>query len=496
MADYTSPQWANYNTVNKVSASTFPNTPYISPAPGKIPLVAVNPVPADVFLFLDEESQIYADTLLKAMKYALESGCNALSFGGSIVQTKAMLDAVSDLNLKSAPGVLVNSPLLSASTEDCLNLIGEVRYNPLVKGWFIMDRPNYWDWGNVKPGLNTDMIYNRLTLGYRIALKYELYETPVEDDGITTQMAMFNLAGSDNPDILGRCNDYDEYLTVINKLFVPPLWSLSHYPFSIPDRDLISLSDIKTDTVSFYSYLRKFRNTSYQREKRFWFTCQIGSFRIIDTSSDITVFRFPNLELSMMRFEAFSALTYGAQGILFSDMGLQSISLSGSNKKEPLTSLIHYDLKRGIWIDESLMGALKTVCREISECTQVFLDSECVEIGHVGQTYGQVSDNIIFPFGCISAIQYSGDGVLAAILKRDNRHFMVMVNHQPLSPQNLIITLNSKYKYPWSYLSGSHTTEESKITDISESIDSSLNVPATPIRFTLPAGGMVIFEWS
>ena len=179
-----STDWSIYKVDGLDGQSLYPNTPYISPVPGKIPLVGFNPVPDSMKNLIEKDSISSKNELLRVMKYTSECGCNSVICGGTLGQTKSILNAVSDLakgvivsdeltpvdkNSESSStsrlgvlpppvqiggpelGVIIASELLTGSITDIVHLLDSFRDNTFVKGWFIMDEPHYWDWGNVVP---------------------------------------------------------------------------------------------------------------------------------------------------------------------------------------------------------------------------------------------------------------------------------------------------------------------------------------------------------
>lgn len=131
-----------------------------------------------------------ATPLFYVMHSVSNTGCNAIAMSGTFEQLKDQFKEVANLamgfyppdtptksvtnetepanaedsNVGKLPGiktpvlppyggpelaVLLNTPLLHGGIEDCVHVIDIYRNNPYVKGWFIMNEPRHWDWGNV-----------------------------------------------------------------------------------------------------------------------------------------------------------------------------------------------------------------------------------------------------------------------------------------------------------------------------------------------------------
>lgn len=509
-----STDWSIYKVDGLDGQSLYPNTPYISPVPGKIPLVGFNPVPDSMKNLIEKDSISSKNELLRVMKYTSECGCNSVICGGTLGQTKSILNAVSDLakgvivsdeltpvdkNSESSStsrlgvlpppvqiggpelGVIIASELLTGSITDIVHLLDSFRDNTFVKGWFIMDEPHYWDWGNVVPEKSISAEYNRLTLGFKAALMYgKGISRKSNEAGEAEQQTLFTLPASNLQKWLGTCKTYKEYLEVINLLFRPSLWTYKYFPVTVADKTLISPSDKFINHSAFYTYLSLYRAISTQTGTTFWACCQANSLKVIDWTGYGETKCYPIPDLSVLRFSAFSALAYGAQGLIYSRLGTPNPSKTTTEEVEPIKAAFDYDAKKGIVVkNDDIFNAIKTVNKEIEECSDVFLGSVCEHIEHAGELYSDTS--LEFPFGCIENMTYSSKGTLCARLKKDKRKFVVLVNHEVYASQKLIITISAKYKIVWQYA----TPDGDIVHGIK---DNKFYVDMAP-------GGVVIFEY-
>ncbi|MGN0237967.1 MAG: beta-galactosidase, partial [Lepagella sp.] len=108
------------------------------------------------------------------------------------------------------------------------------------------------------------------------------------------------------PKWIGHNSTYNEFLDEYISKFTPPLLSFDYYPIETINGDNVFQED------TFYKNLLMFANKSKQYNTPFWAYCLC-----LEHLSGVGGRYFPYPTEGMMRIEAFSALAFGAQGIVY-----------------------------------------------------------------------------------------------------------------------------------------------------------------------------------
>lgn len=497
------------------------DTPYVSPTPGKLPRIALHPVPTNLMELVHSDPASYRATLLKIMNYVSATGCNAIMIGGTFEQLDANLQAVEDL----ANGILITDPIYPADTavsgskdaipaaggiigpiipppaviggpelgvmiqtawlydslEHCAHIVSNYKDNRFVKGWMIMDQPHYWDWGNVVLDDTEEHTYNRLTVGYKTATSYSKYHLDEKEKGknyaVMDQLTMFSLPASELREWIGMAESYSKYLWALDRLFKPGVWTYSFFPFTNIISSGIPQTGISTNHNVFYRFLELYRKNAADTGKPFWAYCQVESHQVRDTATGKILYKYPSPDAGMIRFEAFSALAYGAQGLMFSRMGMEKNIDNIERLEDPFswgkpatgssaaTTILRSDV----------CGYMKTVNEEIDKCSHIFLGCNCLKTAHTGNLFGQSPAQ--FPFGCLQCVKADGNGVLLSELQLQDSKATVIVNHDPFHTQKIETTLDDTKKPVLAYPESKHPTS------------------GTVRTLTLDPGGAIIFTY-
>lgn len=493
--------------------SEFPVTPYISLAENDIPRIAFAPVPSNIGELVHANAAKYASLLVDIMSDVADCGCNAIITGGTFEQMSAHIDAVSNLANGIYPinpleagaedsadsgvikppvivggpvlGVILNPVWLNENVEHCIRIVSRYRANKFVKGWMVMDQPHHQDWGDVLETDGQDTEYNSLTLAYKTAVMYSRYFKFTLPDGKTEkaqveQMTMFNLPASELPLWIGSCKDYPQYLEALDTLFHPAVWSYNYFPFLY---DLTSMikddkpSVITTYHETFYRFLSYFSSISNASSRPFWAYCQTEEYQVFNRTDNKLLFWYPTPTIGMLRFEAFSALAYGAQGLVFARLGMET-SKEGEVRVErlnaPLVCNIAPESEKVTLEHTGIYESLKQLNKEIKQCADVFSEAKCKAIGHVKNLFSQPEAK--FPFGCVGDMTCSGLGSLVSNLEKGEEKFIVIVNHDAFNAQNFKVNLIREARVLFPVQSDSSVSGE--------------------YNFTLAPGGMLIFGWN
>lgn len=183
----------------------------------------------------------------------------------------------------------------------------------------------------------------------------------------------------------------------------------------------------------------------------------------------------PVATVPYLSFQAFSALAYGAQGILY-----WTYRNRPDTKSEQYgQALIDLDgEKTPSW------DAARTVNHRIRRYNEVFAGSRLMEATHVGEIYSgcPVMKKRIGPL-LRARTEKAGKGMLLTRLRNGDREFLVIVSHDVTEAQHITLTFKEGYKIL------ELTPADCGDGNAAGRVDSS-----RPVRHLLPPGGVCIFE--
>lgn len=506
---------------------------YRNPAGQQFPIIAQSPIPQKFHnLFSSDPDQrkdqakLYIATFKKIATSLKDCGFNVVLFGSAFEIMDAMIEACRSINTDTDTGdsnnndglnVILNPVWLNDSPEHVKAVLDHYHGKSEPVAWQVFDQPHFYDWG-VPTVLKTpaDKEWNNLSVALRMSR--ELYK---RDDREDPDMSYFNLAApqidEENPvpEIwLGTCKNYNEYLDNLEKLYMPALWSYDLYPFIIKSDTVVS-EDHPADVLfeHFYGYLKKFHRHSQKTGRPFWAycMCQGHSYWKMDSENGTRtkIWTQPVPTEGMLRFEAFNALAFGAQGIVYWCYGqptdapeTESGLTFESGPLDFAVLKIRGTIKIITLTDPTrtaLQNAIKTVNGEIQKYAEVFLDCKVRGVTFYGKTYNTdngINDMISYIYdGCIKKVVCGNDGVILSEITNDstgfNKKYMVIVNQSPYAEQQITVFIQPETQ-------GKFLTDENPSTFIlpKPSSSSTGSIFGTPFKRTLPPGGYVILEWS
>lgn len=381
------------------------NLPYISPTPGELPLIGYGPTRHHVIPTVDDFLQ-FADCgfnvamypgphhpedvrgiMMATMQNALEAGVKVLVFDEALMAQSAINLEITEWMVKTF-----------RSWE---NLVG----------WNINDEPDIY---SIWPPKATDEPLKLKTAYERIAALDP------------NHMTYFNLAAATGEDWTGTMT-YPEYLECIQRTIAPPVWSFDLY-------SIIGNFPPKVSTVNlyvrpeWYEYLEYFRRISARTERPFWSYC----LSVEHFSINKYQWYYPLVETSYLRFYAFSALAYGAKGLVFWTY-CQPVNGAYIYGESPIDRAGN---KTRVWEN------VKIVLNEIKILQDVFLQNNAIAINHIDL------ENQIFPKPIIRLSSTNG-GVLVTFLGKshiqdnpvmpEEYEWIFIVNKNPFARQKIRI---------------------------------------------------------
>ena len=503
------------------------NHPYISPIPGRIPIIAEDPVPGLFLeLFSDETKRddlvdYYGDIIKSIAKSAREAGFNTFITSGVTQLKEALAKAGAEVGINSI--FWIDS--FNYLPQDAFETYDYFKDKSQPVGFKIKDEPKYNDWGDVLYYLNNKAnipekdvpkTWNQLTRAFRMA-------TTLFPDRLT----LFTLAAAATKGWIGSCSTYEEYLDVLQRLYKPGVWIYDFYPFLLDQNTVnqMSFNNPQTGDISdgqnvviryeeFYSYLDTFSKHAKKTGRPFIAYCMCEGHGN-SKNGRITSFQ-PVPTVGMLRFEAFSALAYGAQGIAYWQYGKGEynadqklvfeeapLSIEISDESSPGNNTnpdIPVDRKRiKLEYDTKLWEAVRQVNSEINRYGYIFLGSTLVKCGHINLVV-QGTAPVTYPFGCITKLTTSSIGILVSwlVADDDSTNYMVLVNHDPFHSQTVRIETDSKYNCHsiMPEFIGGEIPDIPDFTAQNCNKGSSAAPGSIPASVTLQPGGYYIWKWS
>ena len=138
-----------------------------------------------------------------------------------------------------------------------------------------------------------------------------------------------------------------------------------------------------------------------------------------------------------LRFEAFSALAYGAQGIIYWTYGQRK-----SNEVETYTSaLVNMNGK----ITKSWYAAQK-VNQEIKKYNDVFYECKVEQVRHTGSNLYKGTKRLSGTIGPFKMIRSKDAGVIVSLIINKGETYIVLVSRDVLKKQTITLELSANKK--------------------------------------------------
>lgn len=345
---------------------------------GDIPRLAWYSVPA-------EEINIERYRELK------ESGITVtFSFFKNISEAIASLDMAQKVGLK----VIVQCPELKNDPE---KTVKRLMKHPALAGYFLLDEPSKAEFAELAEWAkriqaidNKHYCYLNLLPMYAEGWQFE---TRIQQDTLSTT--------------------YEDYLTTFIKEVPMPFISYDFY--------CIVGDQLRPD---YFQNLEIMARETQKAGKDFW------AFAL--TSGSSWPVNFPPPTLAELRFQMYSILAYGAQGVQY--FTYWTPSPAENNFWDFHEGPIGLDGKRTVTYDR-----MKAMNEEVKSLSGVFYGSKVVSVSHVGKFTPIGTDRMVkLPPG-ILALETNDSGAVVSTLENEDNYFIVIVNRDFKQSMNLTI---------------------------------------------------------
>lgn len=393
---------------------------YINPTPGRISIIGSTPIPDGLNLTQD------------AFAAFAECGFNA-----GLFNVQSLIDFNEIYNVASKCGVEVIPSSFKLRNDSCENFVSHFKNNYSFRCWNYIDEPHFDKLKEVKK--NYDII-KRID---------------------PTKLVMINLIGSPMRQFVGPCTNMTSYLDTIQRIFSPQVWCYDYYPMYVED------GLVKAYKERFYSNLEVFSSVSRKTGVPFWTYLQSMAIKNYAIERPVSTGAY-------LRYVAFSALGYGAQGILYWTYGQRF-----NNQYESYSSaLVNLDGKKtSAWYDA------KQVNHEIIALNKVFFNSRLIDCRHTGDDLYENTKKFVGEFGPLRHLIGGNEGVQVSHLKTNGNDYILIVSHDPFNSQTLRLNFKSDVY-----------VEEISVDSLND-----YSLKRNPVnglqKRVLAPGGYLVFKW-
>lgn len=314
-------------------------------------------------------------------------------------------------------------------------------YKSAVAGWMFQDEPAlsmFWVYSQLKANLQNYYKDNNLGSSY-------LFYVNLFKDDFTKREAGNRLSGNMNelPNTgivtgFDRIYEYSSYLDQFVNLFNPEVLSFDAYP------EDLRYWGIRNNTIDFFNSLIAFNKRRIENAIPFWST--VLSSSIMDNTTPVCT---PTL--ASLKYQAYMALAFGAQGLAFWRIGQDNETNADGSPKHPNAPIASDGSKTATFT------MVKSLTQQIKKYQDLFINASPIktrftaippftrvaETGVIGIDPAYIETSNI---GIVSQVLYQEAGVLISRFRAPGKYFTVIVNLDPYNTQTIRLKLtNSVY---------------------------------------------------
>lgn len=390
--------------------------------PGQIPIVALQ-------LFSDDAIHTTVqnqEKLKEIIKAAVECGFNlAMQDVSQCVSDESQIQGIlKAMELTGLKMLLGYSKLLNP--QECESFVNGFKSYASLAGWYLSTIPKFSQISNVR----------------------DCYDRILEND--PDHSVYIRLYQQLDSDYTSKCKSYLDYLRCLQgySYFInnsgtrelvmqdehteglkPMIWSNCFDPVS---DNAVRPYYYKTvySYAAFYKNLRYLRQISLESGNPFWAFCRC--------EKEKTMSLYLKGTPAIMRLMCYSALAYGAQGLIFSSYQQRA----DENGKQIFGSPKDSDGNRTeMWYN------VQSLISEIRSYTHIFLGGQPVDIRHSGDLgIDQFNQGTGNSFGPCESISAGTKGVLHVLYKNKHRNYLIIVNHDIDNSQTVTLRFNNSWK--------------------------------------------------
>lgn len=457
---------------SKASTEPYPNPenwPFFCPTSGYITLAAVTP------------TKIVADTATKALddnpafpSYPINPNsalptltlCQELSLCGfncvmlqlpkaysTVKQQASYIESAINVCKQCSLVPFIRTSALLTATGVNTELVKELADNNSLGGWWL-PTPTYSEVMNSTSSASSPG---------------DIYKDIWEKDKDTSRVRKHIIIMNALPN---TTDSYQKYLETFQSSIKPSLWGIDA---------ITSFADEKQaqwkhfDLNIFFRDLEILSLVSRYCGRPFWYTVRCMAYTNKKTNKAT-----PYPSLVEMRFSAFAALAYGAQGLQYWSYR----QLSNNNDFDYTAAPVDANGQKvtAIW------NAVQQINWEIRRLNSVFFESEVIQVRHTGSEQYEATALLKGSFGPL--ISVSSTSILLSHLNTHGQDYLVIVS-QILDPGDLVIPIQKvKLEFADCYKIYRLTPSEDPV-GYKESL-----ITSTTVEVSIPSGGYLIYKWN
>ena len=358
------------------AAQSLRNYKY-NPTPGEISIIASTPIPYGI----KPSHSAYIDLV--------DCGFNVGMEQATLEYFKQQFELIGDLNFK----YMIQNPALFNNQRS--EFIEAFKNEPKFAGWKFKDEPLFNDLSNLK---------NQNEALYKAYPQKLIY---------------INLVGVISQVFTGPYQNFAQYLDYIEEILHPEIWSYDFYPIITKQGKTICENEL------FYYALETFSAQAKKTSRPFWAYCESMQYKT-------NTYSRPAANEAYLRFEAFSALAYGAQGIVYWTYGQRQPGQS----EDYISALVNINGKK-----TSAWKAAKKVNAEIKKFNDVFFGCNVKELKHTGDIIYKGTKKLSGTFGPFKMIRSGNSGVVASLIENNGSVYIVIVSRDVFKKQKVSLEL-------------------------------------------------------
>jgi hypothetical protein len=410
------------------------NKDYKSPTPGAITILAWSP---------NIEDQGLADDYCKTMS---ECGFNSTQLTVTITQVDSTLSNCGKYGIYPFLGHVS----LRRSEAECKWYVEKYKNNPYLGGWFLTGQTVL---GQLSPTGDMKKAYDWIS-------SFDPVTAPAEHSSGSGHIIYIGLQGSASAAQVedGSYKDYiEQFQTVIQPSFFPYSWDFLY---------VLANGTVQKGYDQFFLDLEIYSLLALYSGRPFWAFVRCQAY--VKSNGGST----PAPTVAQMRFAAFSALAYGAQGIIYDryrqdpDNSDHTFSLAPIDRAGNKTATWNY---------------VQQVNTDIKALNSVFFETEPVMVRHTGSTQYTGTSMLQSAIGPVRKLTSQSEGVLVSHLNTKGTDYLVIVNHDVYNTQSITLEFSKYWKIYRVYVLQGKMVKSLLTT--------------TKATYILPAGGYLIFTW-
>ncbi|MCM1140666.1 MAG: hypothetical protein NC453_19015 [Muribaculum sp.] len=222
------------------------------------------------------------------------------------------------------------------------------------------------------------------------------------------------------------CTGLCDYLNKVQSQFKPSVWSFQSFPFYGD-----SIDSISTAYGDFFNALEIYSQRAKITQRPLWAFCQCMHF---SNKLDPPTVR-PVSSMPLLRFQVYTALAYGAQGIIYYTYALPADSAFNIY----YSALIDNNGERlQAWYDVQKMN------RELKAYLQVFYECQIWDVRIAGPLWRSPCTQIEMPFGPLVSVSKDLQATIS-LLGKDGGRYLFIVSRSLSSDQQAVIKFSEIY---------------------------------------------------